>query len=361
MKRLARSGLALVGGLCLLAGLAGAQAAAPLSTVGTGKVWFVSEYDVYAEDFAGTVRAITEGTNNLTGSYVCDVAYGSRYLRGTVPPAADVEGVCAPESAFISLYAYEPGKGECRRKDTGQSFTTTFDSAVTCFPASCFGTAPDPAASTPLIQVGCTYSIFFTSTENSALGEATTENVHHVTVDEVAWDANRGLVVMRASAALATTSTVTFTIPEEDRPARDVAIEVPAEAAAVSGVGIISGWSCLGGQLAAEFSDATGVIASVPLSHGASRADTASVCGDSGNGFSSTMNWTLLGAGEKTLRLMQNGEAVASRTFSVVAFDQEFISGARAMCTVDDFPAAGQRVTVEWDEPQQSFEITEIH
>ena len=30
------------------------------------------------------------------------------------------------------------------------------------------------------------------------------------------------------------------------------------------------------------------------------------------------------------------------------------------MCSIDDFPGAGHSVTVEWDEPQQSFVVTEI-
>ena len=31
------------------------------------------------------------------------------------------------------------------------------------------------------------------------------------------------------------------------------------------------------------------------------------------------------------------------------------------MCTIGDFPSAGQNVTVEWDQHQQSFLVTEIH
>ena len=57
---------------------------------------------------------------------------------------------------------------------------------------------------------------------------------------------------------------------------------------------------------------------------------------------------------------MQNGEAVTSRDFSVVAFETEFVSGASGRCRVGDFPSAGHSVTVEWDEPQQSFVVTEI-
>ena len=148
-----------------------------------------------------------------------------------------------------------------------------------------------------------------------------------------------------SSTTAGTITAATFSAPEADRPARDVALEVPVQGSTLSGIGLISGWSCLGGNLEAEISDANGVIARVPLPHGSSRADTESACGDARNGFSAAMNWTLLGSGEKTIRLMQNGEAVASRDFSVVAFETEFLRGASGMCRVDDFPGRRTRVS----------------
>ena len=95
-----------------------------------------------------------------------------------------------------------------------------------------------------------------------------------------------------------------------------------------------------------------GSLRAFPFLMVARGADTESVCGNALNGFGATMNWTLLGSGEKTIRLMQNGEAVASRDFSVVAFETEFLGGASSMCSIDDFPSAGQSVAVEWDESQ---------
>ena len=130
----------------------------------------------------------------------------------------------------------------------------------------------------------------------------------------------------------------------------------------MSGIGLISGWSCLGGTLEAEISDANGDMSTVALSHGTSRADTESVCGDRDNGFSATVNWSLFDAGAKTIRLLQNGEEVgAARDFSVVPFGTEFISGASGMCSIGDFPTAGESATVEWDETQQRFVVTQIN
>lgn len=179
-----------------------------------------------------------------------------------------------------------------------------------------------------------------------------------VTSAAVEVDVGRAKIVNRATTISKVTLDVVFL---SDEPARNAVVEVPARDSTVSGVGIISGWSCLGGDLKAEISDADGIIATFPLAHGISRGDTESECGDTLNGFSATMNWNLLRpAGEKTLRLIQNGEEVASHTFSVVAFEKEFITGS-GTATVNDFPTAGRSVTLDWDESQQSFVITEIN
>ena len=100
-----------------------------------------------------------------------------------------------------------------------------------------------------------------------------------------------------------------------------VFLENPSPGANVSGISPISGWSCLGGELEVEFSDADGVIGTVPVLHGSERGDTEPVCGDIDNGFSATFNWNLLGSGEKTARLIRNGEEVKKQTFMVTAFD----------------------------------------
>jgi hypothetical protein len=156
-------------------------------------------------------------------------------------------------------------------------------------------------------------------------------------------------------------ATTTLTISEDELPANDVTIEVPGEDSTMSGIGVISGWSCLGGELAAELRNADGeVLATVPLGTRTPRGDTESTCGDTLNGFSATMNWNLLPAGEASIHLIQNGEELASQTFSVSAFGEEFITGMWTT-TVPDFPAADQGATVEWDESQQRFVVTEIN
>lgn len=138
-------------------------------------------------------------------------------------------------------------------------------------------------------------------------------------------------------------------------------LEIPSPGTNVSGISLISGWSCLGGELQVEFSDAGGVIETMTVLQGAERPDTADVCGDTDNGFSATYNWNRLGPGEKTARLIRNGEEVDAHTFFVTAFDTEFVPGASGRCTITDFPTAGTNATFAWEESQQGLVLESVH
>ena len=137
-------------------------------------------------------------------------------------------------------------------------------------------------------------------------------------------------------------------------------LEIPSPGGNVSGIGLISGWSCLGGKLEVEFSDAAGVILTAPVLHGSERGDTASACGDIDNGFSATFNWNLLGPGERTASLMRNGEEVASQTFMVAAFATEFVSEP-GICTIADFPDMGKNATFVWEVSQQGLVLESVN
>ena len=358
-----RCGLLLLGMVCLTAAPAWAQESDTLGTVSVGSGHGVYTWNPFPDSEPGAFRGIAASADNVLGLATCASTYSYRFVGNAEPPAAAPEGVCDPASANVWAVSVEDSDIQCRLDNTGQRFSLTFDDFVLCVPLSCCG-AYDPAIGFAPVQAGCVGALIatFTATEQNGAFETTTQTVEQVNYDQVEWDAERELVVAHVSSTMAGTITAaTFSAPEADRPARDVVLEVPAQGATVSGIGLISGWSCLGGKLEAEISDANGVMTSVPLPHGGSRADTQAVCGDNLNGFGAPMNWTLLGSGEKTIRLMQNGDAVASQDFSVVAFETEFVSGASGMCSVEGFPSAGHSVTVEWDEPQQSFVVTEIH
>src|SRR5712692_6536550 len=72
----------------------------------------------------------------------------------------------------------------------------------------------------------------------------------------------------------------------------------------VSGLGDVHGWICSAGNL-------TFTIDNGPpgaLIYGASRGDTQGVCGDSNNGFITQFNWNLVGSGQHTIRVFNNGQ-----------------------------------------------------
>ena len=94
---------------------------------------------------------------------------------------------------------------------------------------------------------------------------------------------------------------------------------------------------------------------------GSERIDTEGVCGDIDNGFSSLFNWARLGSGERTARLIRNGEEIASSTFTVTAFDRDFLPNAEGMCTIADFPEAGQNATFVWETSQQGLVLESVN
>ena len=370
VSQLIKFGVSLLGVFCFLAGPAWAQeddAESTITSRGTGRASGVSEWniDTFAVDPVSSFRGIGQGTDNVFGSLTCNSAGTNQYLGPAEPPAADVEGVCDPASASLATYgSYNYSYTDCLAEDMDLTYTVDVPGTlVSCVPFSCFEGPLTTEAGTEyyLIKVGCTYTVFYTVTTMSDVGMGASETVETVTIEEAEYDPVSGRAMTRWSSTSAGMATTTLTDPEFELPANDVTIEVPAAGSTMSGVGVISGWSCLGGELAAELRNADGeVLATVPLGTRTPRGDTESVCGDTLNGFSATMNWNLLPAGEASIHLIQNGEEVASRTFSVLALGAEFLPGMWT-APVPDFPAAGQSATVEWDESQQRFVVTEIN
>ena len=340
MRRFIAFGLSLAGAFCLTTVPAGAE----MSRY-AGTAYYTSETHL---DGTGSYRGVSETVNNVYGPATCQTS-------GSYRPAAAEEGNCDASSVGSVFFDV---RTECHVESLDYPVSVTTADAVVCSPASCYEF--DATHNIYLARVGCTYSSSHTATLSGEDIEGTLHGSDETIFEAVSYDADRMVIVARTRNVLEGTVDADFISGQS--PADGVAIEVPRSGSTVQGVGLIRGWSCLGGELEAEFSAADGtVITSIPLSHGSSRADTEDVCGDSLNGFSAAMNWNLLRpAGEKTIRLIQNGEAVASQTFSLVAFEEEFVTGASWMTTINDFPGAGRSVTVEWDESQQGFVITEI-
>ena len=130
-------------------------------------------------------------------------------------------------------------------------------------------------------------------------------------------------------------------------------LENPGNRSFKSGIGVVSGWVC----------DATRVEVAIgntriPVVYGTSRGDTASVCGDTNNGFVTLVNWNLLGEGVHTMRLLVDGVAIGLSEFKVTTFGQEFLKGVRRRrWGILDFPDTGSKAQIEWEESSQNFVV----
>ena len=134
-------------------------------------------------------------------------------------------------------------------------------------------------------------------------------------------------------------------------------LENPAPGAAVSGIGVISGWTCDASRVEIEIDG--GSRGWVP--YGVDRADTAAACGGKrDNGFGFLTNWSIFPPGTHTLRVLADGVEFARSTFNVTSLGAEFLRGKSASVTVYDFPALGKSTVLQWQEPMQSFVASEV-
>ena len=144
------------------------------------------------------------------------------------------------------------------------------------------------------------------------------------------------------------------TPPPPPPPAEPVgALENPGNRSFKSGIGVVSGWVCNATRVEVAIGNTR-----IPVVYGTSRGDTASVCGDTNNGFVTLVNWNLLGEGVHTMRLVVDGVAIGLSKFKVTTFRQEFLRGASGEYSLLDFPRAGSRAVIEWEQSSQNFVIT---
>ena len=131
-------------------------------------------------------------------------------------------------------------------------------------------------------------------------------------------------------------------------------LEIPGNGAKLSGIGVISGWKCeASGPLTVRFNDGD----PIPLPYGSERSDTAGVCGDTNNGFSTVQNWAHLGDGTHTAVVYDGEMEFARSTFEVATTGEEFVRGASAGVRVLDFPSPGESVRFEWNQSTQHLEM----
>jgi hypothetical protein len=138
--------------------------------------------------------------------------------------------------------------------------------------------------------------------------------------------------------------------------------EAPAEGKSISGLALFSGWVCEAESVQIEFLLNGAVL---DAAYGTDRGDTESVCGDTNNGFSLLFNFGNFPTGEQTVKLLVDGEEVATRTFNTiqlsqgafVTFDETDLETVTTSTTLTDFPKAGHSVVLSWDQASQNFVI----
>ena len=136
-------------------------------------------------------------------------------------------------------------------------------------------------------------------------------------------------------------------------------LEIPADGATVSGIGVISGWKCDAGDITVSFDVGTTrfrwYTGAIPGRYERGRLwmMTTTALWPSGTGGYSVMGSTPPSSMTMTWSL-------PAATFSVVNFGQEFVTGAAGECTIEDFPSMGETATFAWNESTQHLELAEI-
>ena len=133
-------------------------------------------------------------------------------------------------------------------------------------------------------------------------------------------------------------------------------LENPGPHSFQSGVGVLSGWVCEADAVELAIGDFPPQAAA----YGTERLDTASVCGDTDNGFGLLFNWNRLDDGEHTVVASVDGEELGRATVRVTTLGEEFLRGVEGECVAEDFPSPGETVTLKWQQNSQNFVVTDV-
>lgn len=339
MKKFGKIGLSALGAIVLTAS---ATWAAPF----TGAMQGVQSWSPIPGTNTSSIAFVLHGYTTAGGAMLC---HGAGTSSSWVNSPTGACRATELQGRLVNTYYCQNEKDEDIFNARGET--------TSCTPFSCF----DASYGAP--QVGCS----FTFTENGKVTGGSGAGAGA----RGSWTATgRGTYTQAAvTAAGAIFFTASLNLESEGDieladgsvPSARAALEIPSSGTTVSGIGLISGWSCLGGELEVEFSDAAGVILTQRVLQGTERLDTEGVCEDIDNGFSSLINWARLGAGERTARLIRNGEEVAAATFRVTALAEEFVTGVEGLCTIPDFPDLGKNATFVWEQSQQGVVLESVH
>ena len=231
-RGMVRTGTAALGAALMAIALAASPVGAiPFAGESTGQFWAVANFDSNGDGIPGT-QSLISGYSTLAGAGQC-----SSYAEYQLAPAPS--GTCDGVE-----FSTVPGDWlVCQNEDGDGVVWAQIVDATSCFPLSCFDANNN-------IIVGCTAT---TRTELNISG-------------------GTGMYA-NATGSYTSTGTTTYTTPFSgtaswdtvgditlagDAPPDAVFLDIPTAGSTQSGVGVVSGWSCLGGHLEVEFSEADG-------------------------------------------------------------------------------------------------------
>ena len=344
-KKFGQIGLAVLGALVFTASPTWA-----VPFTGAGEGFFTVDF-IFGPDGAFSHTAgtnIIRGYTTLGGAMVCNGT--QTHFEAIEEPT----GACsAEEFEAVNTYIYH-----CQFEGVEGIFHST-ETSLSCASSSCFDENGN-------YQVGCSFTFTNSATVAGGTGTAAGSSGSWTssgtgTFTQVGATEPGGLSLFAGTLSnIEIEGDLEFV--DGSVPPDGAALENPSPGANASGIGVVSGWSCLGGELEVEFSDADGVLLTQTVLQGSERTDTEGACGDINNGFSSLINWGRLGSGERTARLIRNGEEIASSTFMVTAFDMDFLPpSVEGMCTIVDFPDTGKNATFVWETSQQSLVLESVN
>ncbi len=130
-------------------------------------------------------------------------------------------------------------------------------------------------------------------------------------------------------------------------------LDAPINGSFESGISIVYGWVCEAKRVSVQVDNLTPIA----TSYGTVQPESASICGDTNNGFAAAINWSEYGDGQHTLKLIADDKALTSVQVRVTTLGARFLTGLRGSTRVMDFPRQGLSTPLVWSEPYQNFVV----
>ena len=258
-RGMGRTRTAALGATLLAIALAASPVGAtPFEGQDTGQFYSVANSDSNGDGILGT-QLLSSGYSSIVGASQC-----VSFIEYQVAPAPS--GNCDG----VEVSAVPGGWTACQTEDGDGVVWVQVVDATSCLALSCFDANSN-------IVAGCTATV---RTEFNILGG--TGMYAGATGSYTTTGTNTYTTSFSGTFSVDTAGDLTLA---GEAPPAGVALEIPSPGTTVSGIGLVSGWSCLGGELEVEFSDAEGVILTQTVLQGTERLDTEGVCGDINNGF----------------------------------------------------------------------------